>query len=59
MKLLTITALLVGIAGACLLAFGVWLLMPAAGFITAGGLCLLWSYLVSKSAGSLNNNGGS
>ncbi|MGJ7306389.1 hypothetical protein ABM053_16775 [Morganella morganii] len=52
MKLLTITALLVGVAGACLL-------MPAAGFITAGGLCLLWSYLVSRSAGSLNNNGGS
>ncbi|MER2920147.1 hypothetical protein ABTW36_06455, partial [Morganella morganii] len=36
MKLLTITALLVGVAGACLLAFGAWLLMPAAGFITAG-----------------------
>lgn len=31
MKLLTITALLVGVAGACLLAFGAWLLMPAAG----------------------------
>ncbi|EJD6670216.1 MULTISPECIES: ABC transporter ATP-binding protein [Providencia] len=49
MKFLTITALLVGIAGACLLSFGAWQVYPAAGYITAGGLCLFWSYLVSKS----------
>ncbi len=51
MKLLIITALLVGVAGACLLSYGAWLLFPAAGFITAGVLCLSWSYLVSKVTG--------
>ncbi len=49
MKFLTITALLVGIAGACLLSFGAWLIYSPVGYITAGVLCLLWSYLVSKS----------
>ncbi|EKT55524.1 hypothetical protein [Providencia sneebia] len=49
MKFLMIAALLVGIAGACLLSFGAWLIYQPAGYVTAGGLCLLWSYLVSKS----------
>ncbi len=48
MKLLTITALLVGIAGAFLLSLGTWLIYPPIGYMTAGSLCLVWSYLVSK-----------
>ncbi|MBD2815248.1 hypothetical protein ID850_10800 [Xenorhabdus sp. Flor] len=48
MKRLMITALLVGLAGGGLLSYGAWLLLPAAGFMVAGGLCLGWSYLVSR-----------
>ncbi|OCA55146.1 hypothetical protein [Photorhabdus namnaonensis] len=48
MKTLIMIALLVGIAGACLLAYGAWLLLPAAGYLVAGVLCLAWSYLVSR-----------
>ncbi|MBD2779695.1 hypothetical protein ID852_03520 [Xenorhabdus sp. 42] len=48
MKLLIITALLVGLAGGGLVSYGAWLLLPAAGFIVAGLLCLGWSYLVSR-----------
>ncbi|MGJ0580550.1 hypothetical protein ACR71G_21475 [Xenorhabdus bovienii] len=48
MKTLIIIALLVGMAGGGLLSYGAWLLLPAAGFIVAGGLCLGWSYLVSR-----------
>lgn len=58
MKFLTITALLVGIAGACLLSFGAWLVYSPVGYITAGVLCLLWSYLVSKSMGHPKNGKG-
>ncbi|MDB9568112.1 hypothetical protein OW293_016095 [Providencia rettgeri] len=58
MKFLTITALLVGIAGACLLSFGAWLVYSPIGYITAGVLCLLWSYLVSKSMGQPKNGKG-
>ncbi|ENY6787135.1 hypothetical protein ACF1CY_004669 [Providencia rettgeri] len=58
MKFLTITALLVGIAGACLLSFGAWLVYSPIGYITAGVLCLLWSYLVSKSMGQPKNTKG-
>jgi hypothetical protein len=48
MKLLMITALLVGLAGGTLLSYGAWLLLPAAGFIVSGSLCLGWSFLVSR-----------
>ncbi|MCC8385142.1 hypothetical protein GPY51_14960 [Photorhabdus laumondii subsp. laumondii] len=51
MKTLIIIAMLVGIAGACLLSFGAWLLLPAAGYLVAGALCLGWSYLVSRMMG--------
>ncbi|PHM68597.1 hypothetical protein [Xenorhabdus kozodoii] len=51
MTLLMIAALLVGLAGACLLSYGAWLLLPAAGFMVAGMLCLGWSYLVSRMLG--------
>ncbi|WP_340619628.1 hypothetical protein [Xenorhabdus siamensis] len=48
MKLLLITAPLVGLAGGALLSYGAWLLLPAAGFIVSGSLCLGWSYGVSR-----------
>ncbi|HEJ9488050.1 MULTISPECIES: hypothetical protein [Proteus] len=56
MKFLTITALLVGIAGAFLLSWGAWLIYPPIGYICAGLLCLLWSYLVSRALGQPRNN---
>nr|WP_047685432.1 MULTISPECIES: hypothetical protein [Xenorhabdus] len=48
MKILMMTALLVGLAGGGLLSYGAWLLLPAAGFIVSGSLCLGWSYGVSR-----------
>ncbi|MDE1484585.1 hypothetical protein [Xenorhabdus bovienii] len=51
MKILIFVALLVGLAGGGLLSYGAWLLLPAAGFIVAGVLCLGWSYLVSRMLG--------
>ncbi|MBC8947132.1 hypothetical protein [Xenorhabdus indica] len=48
MKLLMIAAPLVGLAGGVLLSYGAWLLLPAAGFMVAGSLCLGWSYWVSR-----------
>lgn len=41
-------AVLVGVVGVLLLTYGVWLIYPPAGFIAAGLLCLLWSWLVAK-----------
>ncbi|MDE9495833.1 hypothetical protein KKJ09_20180 [Xenorhabdus bovienii] len=51
MKILIFVALLVGMAGGGLLSYGAWLLLPAAGFMVAGVLCLGWSYLVSRMLG--------
>ena len=34
--------------GALLLAYGAWLIYPPAGFVVAGVLCLLWSWLVAR-----------
>ncbi|MFM9270940.1 hypothetical protein ACJ7V3_11845 [Halomonas elongata] len=48
--LINILTLLVGIIGAALVAYGAWLFMPAAGYITGGTLCLTWSCLVSRAA---------
>ncbi|EEZ9025318.1 hypothetical protein ABSY27_12145 [Escherichia coli] len=45
---LIILAPLVGVLGALLLAYGAWLIYPPAGFVVAGGLCLLWSWLVAR-----------
>ncbi|MEG0716076.1 MAG: hypothetical protein RSE33_06255 [Hafnia sp.] len=45
---LIILAPLVGVLGAFLLAYGAWLIYPPAGFIVAGALCLLWSWLVAR-----------
>ena len=47
--ILMILAPLVGVLGAILLSFGAWDLYPPAGDITGGILCLLWSWLVSRS----------
>lgn len=57
MKILIFVALLVGMAGGGLLSYGAWLLLPAAGFIVAGGLCLGWSYLVSRMLGHQPDKG--
>ncbi|MBW5802037.1 hypothetical protein [Halomonas elongata] len=48
--LINTLTLLVGIIGAALVAYGAWLVMPAAGYITGGALCLTWSCLVSRAA---------
>ncbi|SUP77327.1 Uncharacterised protein [Yersinia frederiksenii] len=58
-QFLSILSLIVGLVGAVLLSYGAWLIFPALGFSVAGGLCLAWSYLVSRSvAQKSNNNGG-
>ncbi|KEY58496.1 hypothetical protein [Serratia sp. DD3] len=46
--LITALSVLVGVAGVLLLTYGVWLIYQPAGFVVAGLLCLLWSWLVSK-----------
>ncbi len=45
---------IVGLIGAALLSYGAWLLLPSIGFITAGLLCLLWSFLVTRSIAFAN-----
>ncbi len=39
---------LVGVLGALLLSYGVWMIYPPAGFVVAGALCLCWSWLVAR-----------
>ncbi|MCD0204818.1 hypothetical protein LO750_12540 [Klebsiella aerogenes] len=46
--LLMILAPLIGVIGAALFSYGAWLVSPPAGFISAGVLCLFWSWAVSK-----------
>jgi len=48
--LINLIIFLVGLAGAALVAFGAWLLLPSAGYIAAGAFCLLWSWLAARSA---------
>ncbi|MCL2892482.1 hypothetical protein [Brenneria tiliae] len=55
---LTLLALIVGIIGAMLLSFGAWLLYPALGYMVAGGLCLYWSWLVSRSLAGFQSHSG-
>ncbi|HBV7158698.1 hypothetical protein ACH69B_12530 [Klebsiella aerogenes] len=56
--LITILSFIIGLAGALLVSAGAWLVLPAAGFITGGIICLLWSFLIARSASaSVNNNG--
>lgn len=46
--LIPLVTFLVGLVGAALVAFGAWLLAPAAGYIVAGVLCLAWSWLAAR-----------
>lgn len=46
--ILAILAPFIGVIGALLLSFGVWLIYAPAGYVTGGVLCLLWSWLVSR-----------
>lgn len=48
--LINLLTLLAGIIGAALVAYGAWLMLPAAGYITGGLLCLVWSCMVSRAA---------
>ena len=43
--ILMILAPLIGVMGAILLSFGVWMIYPPGGLISAGMLCLIWSWL--------------
>ncbi|ADU71546.1 hypothetical protein [Pantoea sp. At-9b] len=45
---LIILAPVIGLLGAALIAFGAWQIYEPAGFITAGALCLFWSWAVSQ-----------
>ncbi len=46
--LIPLVTFLVGLLGAALVAYGAWMLAPAAGFIVAGVLCLVWSWLAAR-----------
>ncbi|MGL5237038.1 MAG: hypothetical protein ACRC8O_03230 [Plesiomonas shigelloides] len=46
--ILKILTPLVGVLGALLLSFGVWIIYPPAGYIAGGLLCLAWSWLSAK-----------
>ncbi|EOI1352345.1 hypothetical protein Cf24236_3559 [Citrobacter farmeri] len=46
--ILMILAPLIGVMGAILLSFGVWMIYPPGGLISAGMLFLIWSWLVSR-----------
>ncbi|WP_411572225.1 hypothetical protein ACK8HJ_21315 [Vreelandella titanicae] len=52
--LINIITFTVGLLGVGLVAFGAWLVLPAAGYIVAGSFCLLWSWLASKAAAQAN-----
>ncbi|AIU73615.1 MAG: hypothetical protein ACTMHW_03640 [Hafnia alvei] len=52
----TALSILVGLAGALFLTYGVWRIYPPAGFIVAGLLCLVWSFLVSRMLGTQTGN---
>ncbi|WP_145603336.1 hypothetical protein [Yersinia intermedia] len=54
--ILTILSLIVGVIGALLLSYGAWLVIPAFGYVVAGVLCLMWSYLVSRSVAQKPND---
>ncbi len=46
--LIPIVTFIVGLVGAALVAYGAWLLAPPAGYIVAGVLCLVWSWLAAR-----------
>jgi hypothetical protein len=56
---MTFLSFFIGLAGAILLSAGAWLILPAAGLITGGLICLLWSFLIAKSMSvSITKSGG-
>lgn len=57
--LITFLSFTVGLAGAVLVSVGAWLVAPAAGWITGGLICLVWSFLIARmaSASAKNNEG--
>lgn len=48
--LINLITFTVGLLGVGLVAFGAWLVLPAAGYMVAGAFCLLWSWLASQAA---------
>ena len=48
----TIIRDIAGVAGVALIAYGAWLIMPAAGFITGGALLVLGVVLISANRGT-------
>ncbi|WP_369115066.1 hypothetical protein AB4X16_12715 [Edwardsiella tarda] len=54
--LFTALSIMVGVGGALSLTYGVWRIYPPAGFIVAGLLCLVWSFLVSRMLGAQAEN---
>jgi hypothetical protein len=46
--MLNVIIFFIGILGVALVSYGAWLILPACGFITAGCICILWSYFASK-----------
>ncbi|HBS6042373.1 TPA: hypothetical protein MAL38_003676 [Klebsiella aerogenes] len=56
--LITILSFIIGLVGALLVSAGAWLVLPAAGFITGGIICLLWSFLIARSASACVKNNG-
>lgn len=46
--MLNMIIFLIGILGGFLVSIGAWLIMPAYGLITAGIICISWSYIASK-----------
>lgn len=56
--ILNILTPIVGVLGALLLSFGVWMIYPPAGYISGGLLCLIWSWLVAKALSALPKSTG-
>lgn len=52
--ILSILAPIIGLLGAVLLSSGAWLVYPPAGFITGGILCLIWSWMVSRTLSGIS-----
>lgn len=47
-RILILLIFIIGLVGAGLTAYGAWLILPAAGYITAGAWCLVASFLYSR-----------
>jgi len=58
MLTMQILAFIIGLLGAALVAIGTWLIYQPAGYITAGLLCLAWSWLAARSLAGKSRKGG-